>query len=80
MCMCVCFEPESKTKRFDPCPGAQMSLPGAQIQETIVIVLGLQDPLPKAFGGLGWGWGASDINRISVSGCVWLWEGEKDKM
>lgn len=71
----VFFESEPKTKRFDPCP-AIMSLPRARKQETIVIVLGLQDPLPQSF----WGWGSPGINRISISGLVGLWERENDKM
>ena len=60
------FESEPKTKRFDPCP-VIMSSPGARKQETIAIVLCLEDPLSRSFGG------ASDVNRISVSGCISLW-------
>lgn len=67
------FESEPKTKRFDPCP-AIMSFPGARKWETIVIVLGLQDPLPRS---LEW---ESDLYNISVSGLCWLWEGENDEM
>lgn len=67
------FESEPKTKRFDPCP-VIMSLPGARRQETIVIVLGLEDLLARSF------WEASDIARISISGSIWLWEGDDDKL
>lgn len=42
------FESEPKTKRFDSCPEV-MSLPGARKQGTIVIVLGMQDLLPRSF-------------------------------